>query len=142
MALRQLALDRGLAVGEPVERVVQVVDRGVVEVGEGGEGGLAGGAKFAFDGQLGAGPKQAADDQGEGAGALGAGPVEAQALDAELAGEGEDGADCAVLAESADAHGVGLGIGRGEFVEKGAAEEVNGVPGGLERVAWGGRRRR
>ena len=57
MALGQLALDPELAVGVPVERGVQVVDRGVVEVEEGGEGRLAGGAEFAFDVQLGTGPE-------------------------------------------------------------------------------------
>ena len=55
VAFRELALDGGLAQGEPVHGVVEVVGGGVAEVEQGGEGGAAGGAEFALDAQLGAG---------------------------------------------------------------------------------------
>ena len=78
MAFRELALDGGLAQGEPVHGVVEVVGGGVAEVEQGGEGGAAGGAEFALDAQLGAGAEQAGDDHGEG---------EAEQVD-EVLGEG------------------------------------------------------
>ena len=78
VAFRELALDGGLAQGEPVHGVVEVVGGGVAEVEQGGEGGAAGGAEFALDAQLGAGAEQAGDDHGEGEGALAAGPGEEQ----------------------------------------------------------------
>ena len=73
MLFGELALDGALAGGEPVHGVVEGVNLGVLNGEQGGEGGPAGGADLAFDAELGAGLEEAADDHGEGEGALAAG---------------------------------------------------------------------
>ena len=124
----ELALDGVLAGGEPVHGVIEVVGGGVAEVEQGGEGGLAGGAEFAFDAQLGAGAEQAGDDHGEDEGAGAGGLVEEDAVEAELADGAEDGADGAVLAGGAGLE-AGPVVGEREAVGEGEAEEVDEVLG-------------
>ncbi len=63
MARGEMALDGGLALGEPVHGLVEIVGGGVGDVEEGGEGGAAGGAELALDAQLGAGLEQAAGER-------------------------------------------------------------------------------
>ncbi len=128
VAFRELALDGGLAQGEPVHGVVEVGGGGVAEVEQGGEGGAAGGAEFALDAQLGAGAEQAGDDHGEGEGALAAGPGEEQGVELETVGSAEDGADGAVLAGGAEGEG-GAVVAGGELVGEGEAEQVDEVLG-------------
>ena len=117
----ELALDGRLALGEPVERSVEVIGGGVLTAEERAEGGLAGGAEFALDAQLGAGFEEAGEDHGEGEGALGGGFVEEGGVEADAAGRAEEGADGAMEAREAGLHG---GSG-GEPVGESQAEEVD-----------------
>ena len=124
VALGELALDAGLAFEEPVHGGVEVVDGGIVEVEQVGQGGLAGGAEFTFEAQLGAGLEQAGEDQGQGQRALAAGLVKEDAVEAELAGGAEQGADSTMLAGAAELDG-GVGAAEGELLVKGGLEQVD-----------------
>ena len=89
-----------------------------------GQGGLACGAEFAFEAQLGAGLEQAGEDQGEGQRALAAGLVEEQAVEAQAAGEAEQSGDGTVLAGAANLDGGG-GAAEGELLVEGGLEQVD-----------------
>ena len=106
--------------------LVELVGRGVAHIEQGGQGGGAGGAEFAFDAPLGAGPEQAAGNHGEGEGALAAGLVEEQGVEAEAAHGGEDGGNGAVPEGAAEAN-AGTALGGGELVVEGEAEQVDDV---------------
>ena len=124
MLFGELALDGALAGGEPVHGVVEGVNLGVLNGEQRGEGGLAGGADLAFDAELGAGLEEAADDHGEGEGALAAGY----------------GRACGRAGAGGRCRGWRRGGGRcrdkrgrshspGELVLEGELEEVDGVLG-------------
>ncbi len=102
----ELALDGGLALGEPVHGLVEIVGGGVGDVEEGGEGGAAGGAELALDAQLGAGLEQAAGDHGKGEGAVAVGLVEEQAVELEALGGAEEAAgaegECGAVGTDSD----------------------------------------
>ena len=120
----ELALDGGLALQQPVHGVVEFVDGGVGELEQVSQGGLAGGSELAFQAQLGAGLEQASEHQGEGERALAAGLVEEQAVEAQAAGEAEQGGDGAVLADAAELGG-GVGAAEGELAVEGGLEQVD-----------------
>ena len=107
----ELALDGALAGGEPVHGVVEGVNLGALEGDQGGESGLAGRAELAFDAELATRLEVAADDHGEGEGALGAGLVEEHPVELEPAGEAEDGADGTVMAGAAGTDGEAWELG-------------------------------
>ena len=142
VAFRELALDGGLAQGEPVHGVVEVVGGGFAEVEQGGEGGAAGGAELALDAQLGAGAEQAGDDHGEGEGALAAGQGEEQGVELEAAGsaEGEGGAVVAggELVGEGEAEQVDEVLGEGGEVGEGAFFDLAVFPVGFAEEEAGG----
>ena len=140
MARGEMALDGGLALGEPVHGLVEIVGGGVGDVEEGGEGGAAGGAELTLDAQLGAGLEQAAGDHGKGEGAA---AVELEALGGavEAAGaEGECGAvgtDGEAVGES-EAEDVDEGLGEGGKVGEGAFLDLAVLPVGFAEEVAGG----
>ena len=131
MAPGELALDRALSRAQPVHGGVEFVDADAFDAEQGGEGGCAGRSQLALDAQLGAGPDQAGDDHGDGRGPLRrSGPVEDDAVEADVAKGAENGADGAVRPAGAQFDVGVVGIEGGSALE-GAFEGFDGVfPGG------------
>ncbi len=148
MARGEMALDGGLALGEPVHGLVEIVGGGVGDVEEGGEGGAAGGAELALDAQLGAGLEQAAGDHDKGEGAAAVGLVEEQAVELEALGGAEEAAgaegECGAVGTDGEAVGeseaedVDEGLGEGGKVGEGAFLDLAVLPVGFAEEVAGG----
>ena len=126
MAPGELALDRALSRAQPVHGGVEFVDADAFDAEQGGEGGCAGRSQLALDAQLGAGPDQAGDDHGDDEGPAAIGPVEDDAVEADVAKGAENGADGAVRPAGAQFDVGVVGIEGGSALE-GAFEGFDGV---------------
>ena len=134
---RQVALDAGLALEQPVHGAVELVLAGVLDaeflaqrVGQGLAGQGAGG------GQLGAGIQDAGEDHGGGQGPVARGAAVQELLEAEAAGGSQHGGGVAVGPGAEDGEGVAEGGQRHPALEQ-DAEPLDQIVGPLRQVGEG-----